>query len=300
MRTIVFAILATFLSTERLLAHSGETHGIDASWTFDPWVVIPLLVLGVCCAVGNWVLWQRSAATGRNPRGRRALAFFGSWLSLAVALVSPLHWLGEHLFSFHMIEHEILMAVSAPLLAVARPIGALLWSLPRNLRVAAGRVLKLPVISLTWGWLSAGGNATVIHGAAIWIWHAPILFDAAVTNAAMHRLQHLSFLLTAILFWWSVFWRSNAGVAAWHLFITMLHTSALGALMALAPRVLYQPQPATAAAWGLTPLEDQQLAGLIMWIPAGTIYAGAALALVAVWIRRSRETGRRGDALGAL
>src|SRR4051812_29596129 len=132
MRTIVFAILATFLSTERLLAHSGETQGIDASWTFDPWVVIPLLVLGVCCAVGNWVLWQRSAATGRNPRGRRALAFFGSWLSLAVALVSPLHWLGEHLFSFHMIEHEILMAVSAPLLAVARPIGALLWSLPRN------------------------------------------------------------------------------------------------------------------------------------------------------------------------
>jgi putative membrane protein len=232
--------------------------------------------------------------------GWRALAFFASWLSLTVALVSPVHWLGEHLFSFHMIEHEILMAISAPLLAVARPIGALLWSLPRKLRIAAGRTLKMPVIGLTWAWLSAGRNATVIHGAAIWVWHAPILFDAAVMNAAMHRLQHLSFLLTAILFWWSVFWRSNAGLAAWHLFITMLHTSALGALMALAPRVLYRLQAATAAAWGLTPLEDQQLAGLIMWIPAGTIYAGAALALIAVWIKRSRKTGRRGDALGAL
>jgi putative membrane protein len=300
MRTIVFAILATLLSTERLLAHGGEARGVDAPWTFDPWVVVPLLALGLSCAVGHGVLRRRSAAAGRAPRGWQALAFFGAWLSLAVALVSPLHWLGEHLFSFHMIEHEILMTVSAPLLAVARPIGALLWSLPRKVRIAAGRVLKMPAISVTWAWLSAGRNATVIHGAAIWIWHAPILFDAAVASASMHRLQHLSFLLTAILFWWSVFWRSNAGLAAWHLFITMLHTSGLGALMALAPRVLYQPQPATVAAWGLTPLEDQQLAGLIMWIPAGTIYAGAALALVAIWIRRSRETGRRGDALGAL
>jgi putative membrane protein len=300
MRTIVLVILETLLSTERLLAHGGETHGVDAAWTFDPWIVVPLLALGLSFAVGHGLLWRRSAATARGPLGWRALAFFASWLSLTVALVSPVHWLGEHLFSFHMIEHEILMAISAPLLAVARPIGALLWSLPRKLRIAAGRTLKMPVIGLTWAWLSAGRNATVIHGAAIWVWHAPILFDAAVMNAAMHRLQHLSFLLTAILFWWSVFWRSNAGLAAWHLFITMLHTSALGALMALAPRVLYRLQAATAAAWGLTPLEDQQLAGLIMWIPAGTIYAGAALALIAVWIKRSRKTGRRGDALGAL
>ena len=119
-----------------------------------------------------------------------------------------------------------------------------------------------------------------MHGVAIWAWHAPILFDAAVTNIVLHRLQHLSFLLTAIVFWWSVLRNSNAGLAAWHLFVTMLHTSVLGALMALAPRVLYQAQTATAAAWGLTPLEDQQLAGIIMWVPAGTIYAGAALAML--------------------
>jgi putative membrane protein len=136
----------------------------------------------------------------------------------------------------------------------------------------------------------------LLHGLAIWAWHAPPLFDAAVANIAIHRLQHLSFLLTAILFWWSVLRRSESGVAAWHLFITMLHTGVLGALMALAPRVLYQAQTAAAPEWGLTPLEDQQLAGLIMWVPAGTIYAGAALALTAIWIRQSGSDQRRRDA----
>jgi cytochrome c oxidase assembly factor CtaG len=126
------------------------------------------------------------------------------------------------------------------------------------------------------------------------------LFDAAVTNVAMHRLQHLSFLITALLFWWSVFRRSEAGMAAWHVFITMLHTSVLGALMALAPRVLYGAQTATSASWGLTPLEDQQLAGIIMWVPAGTIYAGAALVLAAIWIRQTGERTRHGDVMGAI
>jgi cytochrome c oxidase assembly factor CtaG len=79
----------------------------------------------------------------------------------------------------------------------------------------------------------------------------------------------------------------------------MLHTSVLGALMALAPHLLYREQQEAAAAWGLTPLEDQQLAGIIMWVPAGTIYAGAALALIALWITRAAKQTERTDALHA-
>jgi cytochrome c oxidase assembly factor CtaG len=213
--------------------------------------------------------------------------------------MSPLHWLGEHLFTFHMIEHEIVMALSAPLLVAARPIGTMLWSLPRSLRVATGRLLRHFSVAIIWDRLSAGSHATVLHGVAIWAWHVPGLFDAAVTNVTVHRLQHLSFLLTAMLFWWSVFYRSNPGLAAWHLFVTMMHTGILGALMTLAPKVLYQAQTATAAAWGLTPLQDQQLAGLIMWVPAGTVYAGAAMISTMIWIRQSGVTQRRGDAIGA-
>ena len=195
-----------------------------------------------------------------------------------------------------MIEHEILMAISAPLLVVANPVGRLLWGLPRRARLDIGRAMRRPAVSASWLWLSDGRHATVLHGVAIWAWHAPILFDATVTNVALHRAQHLSFFLTAVLFWWSVLRRSDTGAGAWHVFITMLHTSVLGALMALAPRVIYGVQTATAFEWGLTPLEDQQLAGIIMWIPAGTIYAGAALALLAIWIGRSHQQTRHSDA----
>ena len=282
-----------------LLAHGVGSHGTAATWTFDPWIVAPLFVLALMYLGGSLMLGRRTAL-GRKARRWHSVAYFTGWPSLALALVSPLHWLGEHLFTFHMIEHEILMVISAPLLVMARPIGTFLWSLPRGMRMSAGRFLRRPAVNTIWQWLSLGRNATLLHGLAIWAWHAPLLFDAAVVNVTVHRLQHLSFLLTALLFWWSVFRSSNSGVAAWHLFITMLHTSILGALMSLAPRVLYVAQTAAASAWGLTPLEDQQLAGLIMWVPAGTVYAGAALAFAALWIRHSNNAQGRGDAIGNL
>ena len=129
--------------------------------------------------------------------------------------------------------------------------------------------------------------ATLLHGMAIWAWHAPALFDAAVESMPLHRLQHLSLFATATMFWWSIIWKMNRGLAAWYLFLTMLHMSILGALIALSPRVRYAVQTRTAGDWGLSSLEDQQMAGLVMWVPAGVIYAAAALALTALWISNS-------------
>ncbi len=190
------------------------------------------------------------------------------------------------------------MAISAPLIVLARPIGLLLWGLPQRSRRGLGAAMRTPLITRSWNWCTGATSATTIHGVAIWGWHLPFLFDAAVTNTAMHRLQHLSFFATAILFWWAVVWKSDYGASAWHLFVTMVHTSILGALMALAPRVLYVAQTQTAAAWGLTPLEDQQLAGMIMWVPAGTIYAAASITMLAVWIAApAREEREMPDAL---
>jgi cytochrome c oxidase assembly factor CtaG len=162
----------------------------------------------------------------------------------------------------------------------------MLRTLPRSARRLANAA---PLRSL-WSWLTRPINATIGHGAAIWLWHAPALFDAAVENVTLHRLQHVSFFVTALFFWQAMLRRSARGAAFGHVFLTMLHTSLLGALIALAPHVLYRVQTAQSAAWGLTPLEDQQLAGLVMWAPAGAIYAGAALALAALWIRRPLGT----------
>jgi cytochrome c oxidase assembly factor CtaG len=292
---ITFAIVA-LMSGGPAMAHGSEIHLSRSIWTFDPWMVVPLGATGILYVTGVWKLGRR-AGESRKTILWRAVAFGTGWSTLAGALISPLHWLGEHLFTFHMIEHEILMAISAPMVVVSRPIGALMWGLPKNLRGSAARMMKGPLLQGGWEWASRGAVATTLHAIAIWAWHAPVLFDAAVTNVALHRLQHLSFFATAVLFWWSVLWRSDRGVAAWHLFLTMLHTSILGALMALAPRVLYVAQTRVSEAWGLTPLEDQQLAGMVMWIPAGTIYAGAALTLLSLWISTSGRGGGHGQRL---
>jgi putative membrane protein len=292
MRKIVVSFHILFVASAAH-AHAPGQPVDGASWTFDPWIVAPLVVFGGMYAIGAITLSRRRGWNG-TTHNWRDLAWLVGWLSLAAALISPLHWLGERLLAFHMIEHEIIMTVSVPLIVVARPVGTWLWSLPRRVRLGVASFMQHPNTRGAWNWLSAGRNATLLHGVAIWAWHAPALFDAAVENLVLHCLQHLSFFATAVLFWWSVFRRSETGAAACHVFVTMLHTSVLGALMALAPRVLYQQQTSAAASWGLTPLEDQQLAGIIMWVPAGTIYAGAALALLAIWIKgASKTTGQK-------
>lgn len=291
MLTFVTAVFLCLLPIGPAAAHGAETHTVIGSWTFDAWIIFPLALSGILYINGSAKLWAR-ARGARVVLGRRALSFAIGWIALAGALVSPLHWLGEHLFTFHMIEHEIVMAISAPLIVISRPAAVLLWGLPTQARRQTARLLRVPMARSTWSWISGGTVATVLHGLAIWGWHAPPFFDAAVTNDTVHRLQHLSFFATGILFWWSIVWRSGSGIAAWHLFLTMLHMSVLGALMALAPHVLYLAQTRAAQAWGLTPLEDQQLAGMIMWIPAGTIYAGAALFVLAKWISSSGRGGK--------
>jgi cytochrome c oxidase assembly factor CtaG len=137
-----------------------------------------------------------------------------------------------------------------------------------------------------------------LHAAALWAWHAPALFEAAVVHESVHILQHASFFVTALLFWWSLLSGRDGqrvGLAVLCLSTTALHGGALGALLAMAGQAWYSVYEATAPLWGLTALEDQQLGGLIMWVPAGLVYLGAALALLASWLGAPsfRRTPRR-------
>jgi len=264
---------------------------IDYEWSFDPFVTVPLALSGLLYATGVARLWAR-AGVGESVTPWQAACFAAGWLSLFGALVTPLHELGEHLFTAHMIEHEVLMAVAAPLLALSRPIGAFLYALPKTWRHALSRAAGARWISTPWNWLTRPLDATILHGVAIWVWHTPVLFDATMTNETLHRLQHISFLVTALFFWWAIFRlpRRDYGIGAIHVAATMVHTSILGALIALSPRLLYVAQTRDAPTFGLTPLEDQQLGGLIMWVPMGALYAAVALALIGLWIgSRSRR-----------
>lgn len=271
------------------LAHGGDHH-LPSPWSLETWVALSLVISGILYLTGVFRLW-RKLQIGRGVRAWQASCFVLGWALLAMALISPVHQLGERLFTAHMLEHEILMAVSAPLLVVARPVGGMLWALPQTGRRLVGGIGRNRDVSRLWGVLIDPPAATLIHGVAIWVWHLPVLFNAALASPVVHGLQHVSFFGTAILFWWALL-RGRArtrgyGAAAFYLFITAIHSGFLGILLSLTKTVIYPDQTVAAPEWGLTPLEDQQLAGLIMWVPAGVVYAAAALAMVGIWISRS-------------
>jgi putative membrane protein len=291
----ILALLLMVLAAGEAQAHAGHVHWLDTgtTWTWSPWVTLPLALSGGLYLAGVTRLWRR-AGIDRGVRLWQAACFGLGWLFLVVALVAPVHWLGERLFVVHMIEHEILMAVSAPLLVVGRPV-AMLWAFPSGSRRSIGGIGQAPAVARAWTWLTHPLVATLVHGAALWVWHVPALYEMALADPWIHWLQHVSFFVTALLFWRALLQGREGerayGAAVFYLFVTSLHTGFLGILLAFIRRPIYPTQTSGAAEWGLTPLEDQQLAGLFMWIPAGIVYAGAALVLAGLWIAHSSRRG---------
>jgi cytochrome c oxidase assembly factor CtaG len=265
------------------LAHAGENHG---GWTLGPWVTGPLLLSALLYATGFARLWRRSDQ-GRATLRRGGLLFAAGWLVLAGAVVSPLHEAGESSFAMHMIEHELIMLPAALLLVASRPGAAMLWALPPAARSALGAVARGG--KGLWRRLTDPIVATSLQLAALWVWHAPGLFDRALASDGWHVAQHLSFLVTALLFWWAMAWgRSGYGVSAFCLFATSLAGGALGVLMAVSQSPWYAGYAAMGLTpSGLTPAEDQQLAGAIMWVPGGAFHGAAALFLLWKWLRAS-------------
>jgi len=266
-------------------AHEGEPlepHDLWTAWSFDPGVVIPLVLAAF--------LYFRGARPGRGITIRQQACFWSGWIVLALALVSPLHPLGEVLFSAHMAQHEILMLVAAPLLVLSRPLVAFLWGLPFEWRRTVGSWSKTRAVERTWAWLTDPLSAWLIHAIALWAWHAPVLFQATLRNEWIHSAQHISFLGSALLFWWALFYaqsRSEYGTGVFYIFTTTIHTGILGALLTFTPTLWYPAYAPTAPVWGLTPLQDQQIGGLIMWVPAGLLYMIAGLVMFAAWLRHS-------------
>jgi len=268
------------------LLHGGQPHNwhdLAAAWSFEPLVVISLTISALLFVVG----FRRQ----RSIRKWEALCFAGGWLALFVALVSPVHAWGRVLFSAHMSQHEILMLVAAPLLVLGRPLIVFLWALPLNWSRRIGNLGKFGPINRVWRALTIPLVAWLVHAVALWIWHIPALFEAVLHNEAVHMVQHLSFLLSALLFWWALIHGPQGvmgyGAAVLYLFTTSIHSGVLGALLTIAGSVWYPSYVGLISSWGLTPLEDQQLGGLIMWIPASLVYVIAGLALFAGWLREA-------------
>jgi putative membrane protein len=260
------------------------------SWSWDPVASVPLAVCALVYTRGLARLW-------RSPGGRRAvrpwqvMAFAAGWLTLVLALLSPLDVLSDLLFSAHMTQHELLMLVAAPLMVLGRPLVVMLWAFGPHGRQQLTGWVRRPAVAGTWHAVTGPLVVWVLHGLALWVWHLPALYQAAVRSDGVHIVQHVSFFLTATLFWWAVvhgrYGRIGYGVAVLFVFATALHSGALGALFTFGSQVLYPIYAQRSAALGVDALEDQQLAGLIMWIPFGLTFLIVGLALFAAWLGES-------------
>lgn len=289
--------------TVLVLAHAGQPlvpHDLMRAWVWSPFITVPLALGAAWYAAGVAAVW-RASAPGRGIRGWEVSCFAAGWLALVLALVSPLHPLGEVLFSAHMAQHELMMVVAAPLLVLGRPLVPCVWAMPPGWRRATGALTRKAPLQRAWSVVTSPAVAWALHAAAIWIWHIPTLYDATLDNAFVHTLQHLSFLATALLFWWSVLRgsRLGRGPAIGYLFTTMLHTSALGVILAFTNALWYPAYATTTMRWGLTPVADQQLGGLIMWIPGGVSYLVAGLSLLALSLRDSESRVRAREQIAA-
>jgi cytochrome c oxidase assembly factor CtaG len=265
--------------------HHHHEHGL--AWTLDPILVVPLGLALVVYAVG----WARLSKRASSPP--RPALFLSGWTVLTFSLVSPLHEAGERSFTMHMIEHELIMLIATLLLAASRAGGVLAWGLPRRLRLAFGGGWKSPLQAI-WRRLTEPVTATAIQAVVMWVWHAPILFDRALDSFGWHIFQHACFFVSSLLFWWAMLHPrgrgSGYGVSAACLFGTSLIGGALGALMSFSSSPWYADYAAMGLTGiGLDPTADQQLAGLVMWIPGGLVHGLAALAMFYKWLKASDE-----------
>lgn len=287
-RSLLFvAFLATSSAAS---AHADHRHSDAPGWTVEPLVTMPLALILLLFLVGRWRLGRRS----KLPRSRTWL-FLGGWLVLTGALVSPLHEGGERSFTLHMIEHELIMLLATLLLAAAGAGGALAWGLPSPLRNALGGRWRLPLAAL-WRRLTEPITATVLQSLVMWAWHAPALFNRALMSQSWHVAQHVSFILASLIFWRAMLDVRRGGylVSALCLFLTSLVEGVLGALMSLSASPWYPAYAAMGMSGiGLDPVSDQQLAGLIMWIPGGLVHGAAALAFLYRWLSMNED----GDAV---
>lgn len=255
-----------------------QTPNLWLAWTLDPTLLIGLALLigGYFYAIGparrRWRLAERVS--------RAQVAWFvAGWVTLALALLSPLDTLGDdYLFTAHMIQHMMIAVVAPPLLLLGIPV----WLAELPLRNSAVRQVMR--------WLANPIVAFGVFQADVWLWHAPALYDLTLENTAVHIIEHMSFLLFGVLYWLPILSptplipRISRGFAILYLFIGCQPMVALGALLTFAAAPLYTPYVEAPRVWGLSPLADQQLGGLIMWLPTNIPYLIALSAAFFLWV----------------
>lgn len=287
-------LLTGMAASTPALAHADTAAALG--WNTGGWIPVAL-ALAVFGYVRG-VLAVTAEARGRVYGLWRCASFAAGIGALVLALLSPLDALDDQLFSAHMVQHMMLMLVAPPLLVWARPATAWLWAFPLPARRAIGRCwMRTPGLAAGVRWLLGPVAVGIGCSFALWFWHLPGPYRWALGSETVHTGEHLCFFVTSLAFWSLVlapYGRRQLGYGASVIFVGALglQMGLLGAILTFASRAVYM-QPATTLRWGLTALEDQQLAGVIMWVPAGLLYLGVMAVLFAAWLRDAERKADR-------
>ena len=251
-----------------------------AAWNWEPSIVV-----GVAIFLGTYLAAigpLRSHFAASTPVARSQIAWFTAGaLVILSALVSPLDEIGDgYLFSAHMVQHLLLTLVAPPLLLLGTP-GWLLRPLLR-----AGSLRRMLQV------LTSPPVAFLLFNATFFIWHVPALYEATLHNEAIHISEHLLFMVTGLLNWWPILSplpelpRLSPPTQILYLFLEGIPATILGALIVFAAKPLYPTYAAAPRAFGVDSMADQQLSGLVMWMPGGMIYLLALSLVFFTWLQR--------------
>ena len=247
------------------------------TWDFEPISVIALLLLTVLYFVG---LRRTNGRSLKLIPWWRPVALVAGVSSLLIASLSPLHTVGGSLFFAHMIQHIILIMIGPPLILLGGPIVPVIRGLPAGLR----REIVIPILQnhkcrTLLQICTKPVVAWFVYVGSLWIWHTPRLYDEAVQNTGIHGLEHVSFVFASIFFWWCVIDpipmkpKLTGGLRLGYLFLATLQNTILGAFITLSTSPWYSSYMVSSEIFtALTPLQDQRIGGLIMWIPGAMMY----------------------------
>jgi putative membrane protein len=299
------ALAACAAPPAEVLAHGDQAPvptfpAVVVEWRFDPLVIG---LMGATAVAYLWAVRTVNRAHPRNPHPRlRTWLFMGGLVAIGLALASPIEAYEGVLFSVHMVQHLLLMLVAAPLLLAGGPITLTLRAASPSVRRGLLRVLHSPVVRaisfpvLTW----------VLFAAVNWGWHFSTLYDQALENQLLHYVQHASFLGAALLFWWPITgvdpapWRMPYPVRLFYLFLALPQNSFLGVALLSAGTVLYPHYATNIRTWGPSPLEDQQLGGVLMWVAGDIAFLVGMVVVIVAWMRaEERKTARLDERLAA-
>ena len=282
--------------------HIGHDHLPQATgigdflgpWNWEATTLLPLLLLLGAYGVGLWRLHRKSRRFPVTP-GRITFFVLG-WLALFLALVSPIERYASELFYIHMVQHLLLVMMAAPLFLLANPMAIFLWFLPSTVRRESGQVLtRRRIVPRALRVFTLPQGAFILYTAALWAWHAPLVYQAALRMDPVHHLEHLTLFGTAALFWWPVIGsapvrsRVSYPLRFLYLILATIQNTALGIILTFSDGVIYSYYEGTPAHWGIGVIADQQMGGLIMWVGGKMMYLLALAILFFAWFAREEQ-----------